>query len=129
LIGQAVEVVRFQDLVFGQVFDGIWASASLVHVPRSEMDDVFGRFTRALKPGGVLYMSFKYGHSEGFRNGRLFHDTTEEGVREMVQDHPSLTLVRIWQTEDVRSERKGEMWVNALARRHCRRPEGERVAT
>src|SRR5579863_7193950 len=50
--------MRFQELAFCEVFDGIWACASLLHVPRHEMDAVFERFVMALKPGGVWYISF-----------------------------------------------------------------------
>ena len=38
------------------MFDGIWACASLLHVPKEEILNVLHRLKRALKEGGVLNM-------------------------------------------------------------------------
>ncbi|MGE7436827.1 MULTISPECIES: class I SAM-dependent methyltransferase [Kitasatospora] len=40
-------------------FDGIWASASLVHLLAAEAVDVLGQFARLLRPGGRLYVCLK----------------------------------------------------------------------
>jgi SAM-dependent methyltransferase len=117
LIGQPVEVRRFQDLSYEEEFNGIWACASLLHVPRLEMDGVFRRFVRALPPGGAWYMSFKLGEREEVRSGRLFTDYTETGLRQLIEGHPLLTLDRIWRTGDVRPEVSEQRWVNALVRK------------
>ncbi|MEU9115948.1 class I SAM-dependent methyltransferase [Streptomyces sp. NPDC048483] len=39
--------------------DGIWASASLVHLLESETVDVLGQFAQLLRPGGALYVCLK----------------------------------------------------------------------
>jgi SAM-dependent methyltransferase len=118
--GQAVEVLRAQDLTYDNSFDGIWACASLLHVPSGEMDNVFARLTRALRPGGICYMSFKLGEFEKVRNGRLFNDYTEARLRQVIERHSLLALLRVWLTEDVRPEQQGRIWVNALVRKSQR---------
>ncbi|MEV5950120.1 class I SAM-dependent methyltransferase [Streptomyces sp. NPDC051993] len=40
-------------------FDGIWASASLVHLAETEAVDVLGQFAGLLRPGGRLYACLK----------------------------------------------------------------------
>ena len=40
-----------------QRFDGVFANASLFHVPRAEMARVLGELFTALSPGGVLFCS------------------------------------------------------------------------
>ena len=65
LIGRPVTVMRFQDLQAIGEFDGVWAEASLLHVPRAELPDVFSRIHSALKPGAPLHASFKAGEAEG----------------------------------------------------------------
>ncbi|MGV2099569.1 class I SAM-dependent methyltransferase [Rhizobium sp. 21-4511-3d] len=65
LIGRPVTVMRFQDLQAIGEFDGVWAEASLLHVPRGELFDVFSRIHGALKPGAPLHASFKAGEAEG----------------------------------------------------------------
>jgi SAM-dependent methyltransferase len=115
--GQTVVWLRVQDLRCENEFDGVWACASLLHVPAEEMDGVFARLTPALRPGGVWYMSFKLGEAEEVREGRLFSDYTEARLRQLVAKHPLLALLRIWLTEDVRPGRRGRTWVNALVRK------------
>lgn len=58
-------------------FDGIYANASLFHVPRSELPRVLRQLHGALKPGGVLFSSNPRGENqEGWNGGRYgsYHD-------------------------------------------------------
>jgi SAM-dependent methyltransferase len=58
-------------------FDGIFANASLFHVPASELPRVLGELRAALKPGGALFASNPHGHNEeGWNRGRYgaYHD-------------------------------------------------------
>lgn len=41
--------------------DGVWACASLLHVPRSDVDATLSGFRRVLSPGGTLWCSVKDG--------------------------------------------------------------------
>ena len=45
-------------------FDGVWASASLLHVSKQEMPAVLQKIHSTLKPGGVFYISMKKGEGE-----------------------------------------------------------------
>jgi SAM-dependent methyltransferase len=64
-IGQPVRVMLFNELSASQEYDGIYASASLLHAPREQLPDVIGRVREALKDGGVVWASFKSGADEG----------------------------------------------------------------
>jgi SAM-dependent methyltransferase len=58
-------------------FDGIFANASLFHVPREALPRVLGELHAALKPQGVLFSSNPRGNNEeGWVGGRygVFHD-------------------------------------------------------
>src|SRR4030095_6425594 len=46
-------------------YDGIWANACLLHVPRAELADVLARIWRALKAEGVFYASYQAGDADG----------------------------------------------------------------
>jgi len=50
-------------------FDGIFANASLFHVPSAVLPDVLLRLHAALKPRGVLFSSNPRGHNEEGWNG------------------------------------------------------------
>jgi SAM-dependent methyltransferase len=52
-------------------FDGVFANASLFHVPTRELPRVLGELHACLKPGGVLFSSNPHGHDEeGWNHGR-----------------------------------------------------------
>lgn len=112
--GLAVEVRRFQDIDWCERFDGIWACASLLHVPLAELPDALGRLARALRPGGILYASFKHGHGEREHGGRRFTDLDEAGLAELLQQVPQLAPLETWITADRRADREHERWLNGL---------------
>ena len=72
--GIKVRQMLFQELKVNEKYDGIWACASILHLPKKELKEVFKKMLTALKPGGRIYTSFKYGEYEGMRNGRYFTD-------------------------------------------------------
>jgi SAM-dependent methyltransferase len=117
LLGRSVLHMRFDQMQFDAVFDGVWASASLLHVPRSNLTGIFDRLVCALKPGGICYMSFKVGDGERFRNGRLFNDQTESTLETSLASVPDVELVDLWRTQDRRTGRADEQWLNALVRK------------
>lgn len=88
LLQQEVRQLRFQELDYDACFDGIWACASLLHVPERQQAEVFHRLMRALVPGGVLYASWKYGETERTEasSGRLFCDMTEQRAEALAQE-------------------------------------------
>ena len=58
-------------------FDGIFANASLFHVPSAELPRVMRQLHAALKPMGVLFSSNPHGeNNEGWNGGRYgaYHD-------------------------------------------------------
>ncbi|MCR5743314.1 MAG: class I SAM-dependent methyltransferase [Lachnospiraceae bacterium] len=105
-----------QELSYDCEFDGVWACSSLLHVPETEMALALQRVWRALRPGGVLYASWKYGRGKCVRGERTFTDMDEESLRSVLAQVPGLQAVSIWVTEDVRPDRS-DRWLNALTRK------------
>jgi len=117
LLGIAVLNMSFQELEYTDEFDGIWACGSLLHVPKNEIDDVLNRLTRALRKNGIIYASFKYGNKERLQEGRVFNDYDEDSMASLIKQYLSLEMVRMWKTEDVRVDRRGEYWLNVLIKK------------
>lgn len=87
------------------VFDGIWACASLLHVPHSRLTRVIRKLTLFLKPNGFFYVSFKEGtgvHQEG---ERTFSDLTEHDLRTVIESC-ELRLQCLW---------RNDIWINAIS--------------
>ncbi|MGJ8590275.1 MAG: class I SAM-dependent methyltransferase [Yoonia sp.] len=114
LAGVPVHQMTFADLQFDQTFDGIWACASLLHVPRAQLADVLERLASCLNPAGVLYASFKYGDEEREKDGRYFNDLNELLLQEHLRSVPRLKLLEFWTSSDQRPDRQTETWLNCL---------------
>lgn len=112
--GVPVRQMRFEDFAWEHPFEGIWACASLLHVAEAEMPEVIDRLATHLVPGGALYLSFKLGTGERFKDGRRFTDMTEDRLAPLLDRCGAFGQPDIWQSQDRRPDRASEMWVNAV---------------
>ena len=71
ITGLKIKNILFQDIDEVNMYDGVWACASLLHVEPDEFPGVLKKVTASLKDGGILYLSFKYGDFSGERDGRF----------------------------------------------------------
>ena len=115
--GIQVKHMLFQDLDEADCYDGIWACSSILHLPKGELRTVIKKMSRALKPNGIIYTSFKYGNFEGERNGRFFTDFTLDLFKEFISDVKDIVIEEYWITRDVRPGREEEKWLNLILRK------------
>ena len=115
--GIQVKQMLFQELNEINVYDGIWACSSILHLPIKELELVLKKIAIALKENGVLYTSFKYGTFAGERNGRYFTDMTENTFKELLLKVPELVIEDVTITTDVRPGRGEEQWLNLILRK------------
>jgi cyclopropane fatty-acyl-phospholipid synthase-like methyltransferase len=81
-LGRPVTLLLFEDIEFVDEFDGVWANACLLHVPKPSLSAVFGRIQRALRAGGLMYASFKTGGEEAIDQfGRYYNYPDEAFLR------------------------------------------------
>lgn len=114
LLGAPVQKLKFNEVRWHQEFDGVWACASLLHVRQSELVDALARLLEALRAGGVLYASFKYGDGEHRRGGRSFLDMNEGTLKDVLADVPDVDTIETWRSPDRRPGRSHESWLNVI---------------
>lgn len=119
-LGRSVAVTTFQTLEHQKIFEGVWASASLLHCPRRQLPDVLERIANALTDNGVAYCSFKWGESDNVdKRGRHFTNFTEDALLDLLEASPDFSVIKIW--SETKPLRDGEQrWVNALVKRQVR---------
>lgn len=117
LTGLEVLHLTFDELEFTETFDGVWACASVLHVPKNLQAAAIKKLSQATKVNGILYLSYKYGHGEESRKGRHFTNFTKESFGELIGYCPSLRIVEMWKTGDVRPGREDEMWLNIVLKK------------
>jgi SAM-dependent methyltransferase len=82
-LGRPVRTMLFHELDAAEAYDGVWAYACLLHVPREELSGVLALIWRALKPGGLFCASFKSGEGEGRdKLARYYNYPSEPWLRE-----------------------------------------------
>ena len=112
--GIQVRQMLFSELSAENEYDGIWACSSILHLPKTELTDVFGKMIRAMKSGGYLYTSFRYGTFEGLRGERHFTDFTEETFETYLKAFPELQITDEWTSMDVRPGRGDVKWLSII---------------
>jgi SAM-dependent methyltransferase len=108
-----VRHMTFAEVRWTGEFDGVWSCASLLHVPRAELPGVLARLANALRPGGVLFASFKLGTGDRVIGGRRFTDLTPQGLLDLMSQS-ALHVLDHWVSVDARPGREGEQWVSAI---------------
>ena len=115
-IGQDVLHLSFAEMDFNEVFDGIWACASLLHVPSDGIDTILSKVINSLKINGVLFMSFRYGEYEGERDGRHYTDYRTKNLKELIGRFKNLEIIELDKCEDT-TNRANDQWIYAMVRR------------
>ena len=70
-----------------QYFDGVFANASLIHVPQASMENVLRNLYNCLVVGGVIVMSLARGAGEGFESRVTGDRYTSFGEYETIVPH------------------------------------------
>jgi SAM-dependent methyltransferase len=97
-------------------FDGVFANASLFHVPSQELPRVLGELHATLKPGGVLFSSNPRGNNEeGWNKGRYgaYHDL--ESWRSFMLDAGFTELTHYYRPAGL--PREQQPWLASVWRR------------
>lgn len=115
--GIEVKQMLFQQLQETEKYDGIWACSSILHLPVDDLADVMRKMEAALKAGGIIYTSFKYGTFAGVRNGRYFTDMTEDTFAIFLEKVEKIMIEKQWLSTDVRPGRGEERWLNLILRK------------
>lgn len=119
--GIPVRYMLFEDLSAISEYDGIWACASVMHLPNDELQTVMDKMMTAVKPGGLIYMSFKYGFSSEWKDERHFTKMTEERLADLIKPVKNLKIMDQWTTFDVRPNRKEEKWLHVILQKQARK--------
>lgn len=111
--GLKVKQMLFQDLDYHEEFDGVWACASLLHLPGNDLPAVLAKVYESLKGGGIFYTCFKYGDREEVRDGKYYTDMTEERI-ELLLHESGFELLELYESGDSLGDRPELRWINVI---------------
>ncbi|MEW5772401.1 MAG: class I SAM-dependent methyltransferase [Thermodesulfobacteriota bacterium] len=98
-------------------FHGVWAMASLLHLPRAAAGPAAANLGRALLPGGVLLVSGKHGNREWEKDGTWFSALDEAWLDDFLARNPGLRRRESWRRPDDRPGREREEWFTFILER------------
>ena len=104
----------FKDVFWKSEFDGIWACASLLHVPEKNFYSVVSKLYNSLIKGRPFYLSFKYGYREYIKDGRFFQCHDENSLKNSMNEIGLFSKEESWITKDIRPNREEEIWLNMI---------------
>lgn len=116
-LGTPVCVQEFNELDDVALYDGIFASASIMHLEYDRLVELMPKLVRALKPGGVLYVSFKYGDTDGYLGKRYYTYMTEERFAELAATVPELNVTQVGTFGNEHPGQPDFRWLWALLRK------------
>ncbi len=108
----------FEAMDFQEVFDGVWAEASLLHIPYHETRNVYQKIYQALKPGGVFHASYKCGTDYMPTEERDFWNMDKETIKPYFKD--LFKIIEISEEIDTRSKlapSQADKWLNFIVKK------------
>lgn len=110
-----VVVARAQDLKAANAFDGVWACASLLHLPRLELPLAIARVQTALRGGGVLFLSMQEGSGSSIASDGRFYARYSRLELKSIVVSAGMSVIDQWSTPDTLPGRESLTWLNLLA--------------
>lgn len=106
-----------EDINDKEKYNGIWACASLLHLPKKRFESVIKKIARALTVNGYCYISLKEGIGEARdADGRFFSYYTEEEIKKTIKHIKNISLIKIWLSDDS-AHRLSTRWINILIKK------------
>ena len=115
LLKKEVKQINFLDIDYKNIFDGIFACASLLHLSNEDLLIVLKKISSALKENGILYTCFKYGDNTRVDNGRFYNDMTDEKFNNIINNIEDLKIIKTWITQQYKSDTK---FINFIIRKN-----------
>lgn len=109
--------MQYEDLDFDEVFDGIWACASLIHLEKDKLPEIIKKISQALNPGGYFFMSLPKGDFEGLMNQRYFSEYQKKELKKLLEQFPELEIEDLWVTDAINDIGDGKKWLNVILRK------------
>lgn len=105
----------FEDYESNHIYDGIWASASLLHVSKENLADILSKYIDMLNINGVFFMSYKIYDEDFEYDGRRFTCFTLDSLTSLLSTFDNISVVNIRETDSVQTNNM--RWVSAIIRR------------
>ena len=117
LLGEPVEHATFDSITLMGKYDGIWACASLLHVPEAKLPKTLRKLANALSDDGVIFASFKLGSGTRFDGEREFTDMNLPRLELILNQVPELEVYDLANSVAPDSSNDGTVWFSPILKK------------
>ena len=115
--GLDVKCMNFYDFNEVDSYDGIWACASLCHLPRKDLLDILIRLRNALMEKGHICMSLKNGQGEEITPEGRFYSYLDLAAAEELFEQANLDEVVVYMSKSVNNPDETKFWNNFVLKK------------
>ncbi|WP_026160540.1 class I SAM-dependent methyltransferase [Teredinibacter turnerae] len=115
--GEKVIVSKFESMTFQNLFNGIWACASLLHSEKQLLPRILENFHNALMLDGILFISVREGKGRVCaEDGRMYTFYSIQEISSLIEG-AGFDILSSWKTKDAIEGRDDLIWINIIARK------------
>lgn len=118
-INQEVSCMKFEELNDTEIYDGIWANSSILHVEKENLIDIFTKMINSLKVKGIIYASFKIGTGYEIKDGKYYNYLNKDEMIEILSKiNKNIKLIDYFETyPSTKIMSKGTVWTNFIIKK------------
>ncbi len=113
--GCEVIIGNIENIELIDVFDGVWACASLLHLPKKKLPLAIQRIYECLHEHGYFFLSMQAGAGESISSDGRFYSRYEEAELVDVLTKAGFNIQSSWRTTDSLLGRESLKWINIVA--------------
>lgn len=117
-IGQDVQCMEFEELNDKNVYDGIWACASILHLPKEILPKILNKMVIALKTGGIICASFKKGKGYKIEEGKYYNFLSREELENILSSfNEEVKIIKYFETFSSTKRPEKVVWSNYIIKK------------
>ena len=119
LINQEVQCMKFDELDDINIYDGIWACSSILHVEKDKLPNILSKMIKSLKDNGVIYTSFKIGTGYEIKEDKYYNYLTKEEMIQLLNKlDDNVKLIDYFETlPSTKRNAKNTIWGNFIIKK------------
>ena len=112
--GLDVKCMNFFDFNEVNIYDGVWACSSLVHVNKRNLINILKKLRDSIKEEGVIYLSLKNGEGQELTDdGRYYNFMTHEKLLS-IADETNLEEIEFLSSKSITNPNEKKCWNNHI---------------
>lgn len=118
-INQNVECMKFEELKDIDIYDGIWACASILHVEKENLPTILDKMIKALKINGVMYISFKIGKGYVIEEQKYYNYLNKDEMEDILSKvNDNVQIIDYFETlPSTKRKVENTIWGNFIIKR------------